>query len=433
MSDIFKDMSGLYSNFKVHPSRKSGTLGLDERYGLNVDEKLQPVDWDIFDAANGDYVSQAEVPGHTQLIKSFIDDWNSLSGYPAKDPLDNLKESVFEISDGAGGPDEVELKTSEEEETKIIEMERREKAAEAAKVAQEEENARKREENERLLEMAAQAKQQQEEELEKLRKENEAMKAAKEEEEAERLRVEFPPAYVKPDITTEDEDPEEDIPPIKKGEVKLLGILYDLVEDDLLQIFGHTGTGKTSIAMKAATEARELKKSVIYIDTEHNITKKQADSIKKLGIIYEYIPKFDNLYSFIKRLPKYDVVVVDSLGLPVLSLFAEANMKEKGNALMKMIAISSFLKNYANENHSLVIVLNQPESDMNKDPNTERKPFGDKSSYCYKEIISSKFAKLGRTEKKTTIVVKAFRSRSCGMGTKLFTVEITGNGVKVIQ
>jgi len=130
MSDIFKDMSGLYSNFKVHPSRKSGTLVLDERYGLNVDEKLQPVDWDIFDAANGDYVSQADVPGHAQLIKSFIDDWDSISGYPAKDPLDNLKESGFEISDGAGAPDEVELKTSEEEETKIIEMERREKEAE---------------------------------------------------------------------------------------------------------------------------------------------------------------------------------------------------------------------------------------------------------------------------------------------------------------
>jgi len=111
----------------------------------------------------------------------------------------------------------------------------------------------------------------------------------------------------------------------------------------------------------------------------------------------------------------------------------QANMKEKGNALMKMIAISAFLKNYANENHSLVIVLNQPESDMNKDPLTERKPFGDKSSYCYKEIISSKFAKGGRTEKKTTIVVKAFRSRSCGMGTKLFTVEITDAGIKVIQ
>lgn len=415
MSDIFKDMSGLYSNFKVHPSRKSGTLILDERYGLNVDEKLPPADWDIFDAANGDYVLQADVPGHTQLIKSFVDDWDSLSGYPAKDPLDNLKESGFEISKVSEEIDEVELKTSEEEEQKIIEMERREKDAEAAKIAQEAENARKREENERLLEMAAQAKQQEDEELEKHKNETITVNSEKNE------------VYEEPD------EQEEDIPPIKKGEVKLLGILYDLIEDDLLQIFGHTGTGKTSIAMKAATEARELKKSVIYIDTEHNITKMQADSIKKLGIVYEYIPKFDNLYSFIKRLPKYDVVIVDSLGLPVLSLFAEANMKEKGNALMKMIAISSFLKNYANENHSLVIVLNQPESDMNKDPNTERKPFGDKSSYCYKEIISSKFAKLGRTEKKTTIVVKAFRSRSCGMGTKLFTVEITGDGIKVIQ
>jgi RecA/RadA recombinase len=353
----------------------------------------------------------------------------SASDEPAKDPLDNLKASGFEFDQAAqevpaevhvvdegtlpaqdNGPDEEQLKKDQEEKARLT-----------------------REENEKRLREAEAAKLQEEEELEKLRKENEALKAAKEAEEAERLRVEFPPALKRPDVYEEHDDPEEEVPPVKKGEVKLLDILYDLIEDDLLQVFGHTGTGKTSIAMKAAMEARELKKSVIYIDTEHNITKKQAGSIKKLGVAYEYIPKFDNLYTFIKKLPKYDVVVVDSLGLPVLSLFAEANMKEKGNALMKMIAISSFLKNYANENRSLVIVLNQPESDMNKDPNTERKPFGDKSSYCYKEIISSKFAKGGRTENKTTIVVKAFRSRSCGMGTKLFTVEITAAGVKVIQ
>lgn len=402
--------------------KKTAMWKISSDYTLIIDVTFPPELWAVkHDGKEYGWKKSFEVPN---VVKAQIDVF--AGDYVAACEALAFGEADEEI-------DEDELKASDEEETKIIEMERREKDAEAAKIAQEAENARKREENERLLEMAAQAKQQQEEELEKLRKENEALKAAKEEEEAERLRVEFPPAYVKPDITTEDEDPEEDIPPIKKGEVKLLDILYDLIEDDLLQIFGHTGTGKTSIAMKAATEARELKKSVIYIDTEHNITKKQADSIKKLGIVYEYIPKFDNLYSFIKRLPKYDVVIVDSLGLPVLSLFAEANMKEKGNALMKMIAISSFLKNYANENHSLVIVLNQPESDMNKDPNTERKPFGDKSSYCYKEIISSKFAKLGRTEKKTTIVVKAFRSRSCGMGTKLFTVEITCDGIKVIQ
>lgn len=297
----------------------------------------------------------------------------------------------------------------------------------------EEKSRREMEANIKMLADAEEARQQEETELERLRKENEAMKAAKEEEEAERLRVEFPPAYVKPDFTTLQDDPEEEIPPIKKGEVKLLDILYDLIEDDLLQIFGHTGTGKTSIAMKAAIEGREAKKSVLYIDTEHNITKIQAASIKKLGIKYEYIPKFENLYTYVKRIPKYDIVVIDSLGLPVLALFADASMKDKGNALMKMIAMSAFLKNYANDNHALVIVLNQPESDMNKDPNTERKPFGDKSSYCYKEIISSKFAKGGRTENKTTIVVKAFRSRSCGMGTKLFTVEITNDGIKVIQ
>lgn len=375
-----------------------------------------------------------------KLCKKYSDECKRVLAEKRGEPVPEQKEPEAEAVDleekmrilEALENGEIEKPDSRKEELPEKTLEDKIKEDEAKKEA--EEKARmEREENEKRLEEAEAAKLQEEEELEKLRKENEALKAAKEEEEAERLRVEFPPAYKKPDMYEEHDDPEEDIPPVKKGEVTLLDILYDLIEDDLLQIFGHTGTGKTSIAMKAAIEGREAKKSVLYVDTEHNITKNQAAAIKKLGIKYEYIPKFDNLYNYVKKIPKYDLVIIDSLGLPVLAMFADANMKEKGTALQKMIAMSAFLKNYANDNHALVIVLNQPESDMNKDPNTERKPFGDKSSYCYKEIISSKFAKGGRTEQKTTIVVKAFRSRSCGMGTKLFTVEITDNGVKVIQ
>jgi hypothetical protein len=70
---------------------------------------------------------------------------------------------------------------------------------------------------------------------------------------------------------------------------------------------------------------------------------------------------------------------------------------------------------------------------MNKDANEERRSFGDKNEYYYKEILSTKYGKKGRTPEKTTIVVNAYRSRSCGMGTNIFTMEITKGGIKIIQ
>lgn len=394
---LMVDMAALYSNFKLSKSKLSGEFKASEQFVLRVDSDTEPDTWKAFNAPEGNFVKWQDIKGVSKTtISEFILTYKDLKTGQAeekkeelsKEAADSLKAGGFEIP----------------EEAPVVNDQPPEKP-----------QKNPREEAEARLREAEEAKEKEEAELEKANKEKAAQKT------------------VSDDLYEEPDSPEEDLPPVTKGEVKLLDILYELIEDDLLQIFGHTGTGKTSIAMKAAFEARERKKSVVYIDTEHNITPKQASGIKKLGIVYEYIPKFDNLYTFIKKLPKYDVVIVDSLGLPVLALFADANMKEKGIALQKMIAASAFLKNYANENHSLVIVLNQPESDMNKDPNTERKPFGDKSSYCYKEIISSKFTKGGRTEDKTTIVVKAFRSRSCGMGTKLFTVEITGAGIKVVQ
>lgn len=110
MSDRMTDMSGLYSNFKVNPSRKSGTLTLDKRYGLRVDEDEKVEDWMIFDAESGDFVTQNEVSQHTALIQSFQEDWNKMSGGAGKDPIDNLKESGFKFTDT---PDEISEKVKE--------------------------------------------------------------------------------------------------------------------------------------------------------------------------------------------------------------------------------------------------------------------------------------------------------------------------------
>jgi RecA/RadA recombinase len=242
-------------------------------------------------------------------------------------------------------------------------------------------------------------------------------------------------------VYSQPEDVLETAPTPKKGDVRLLDIIYELVEDDLVQFFGKTGTCKTSIAIQAAIEARKEGKSVYYLDTEKNISRSKREALKKAGIIYTpYSPSSGefrtvndliSLYDFIKKIQRVDLLIIDSLGLPVLSVFCDGNQKDQGLALQKMIIISKYLKSYANKNRSLVIVTNQPESDMNKDPKTERRSFGDKSEFFYKELLKTVF--VDKNPDKTKVVVKTYRSRDYGQGHKLFTVEVTADGMKVVQ
>jgi len=241
-------------------------------------------------------------------------------------------------------------------------------------------------------------------------------------------------------LYSQPEDIEKEVPATKKGEVKLLDMIYDLIDQDLIEFFGKTGTGKTHLAIQAAIEAKQAGKSVYYYDIEKNIPKKKIKVMQQAGVIYStYDGEFkasrdlDKLHESFKTLPKYDLVVIDSIGLPVLSVYCNSGAGGQGEALKKMIAMASTLKSYANKTGALVIAINQPESDMNKDQNTERRSFGDKAEYFFKEMLMTKFAVNGKKPDKTTIVVQTYRSRSYGMGTTLFTAEITDNGVKIIQ
>jgi len=389
--------------------KKTAMWKISSDYTLIIDVTFPPELWAVkHDGKECGWKKSFEVPS---VIKAQIDVF--AGDYVAACEALAFGEADEEI-------DEDELKTSDEEETKIIEMERREKDAEASKIAQELENARKREENERILAEVAnfeQEKHQIEEQSKKPEQSN--------------------TIYSQPD------DVFETAPIPKKGAVKLLDIIYDLVEDDLVQFFGKTGTCKTSISIQAALEARASGKSVYYLDTEKNISRKKKTAMKEAGVIYmPYTPsnmtgefKTVNdliaLHEFIKKIQKVDVLIIDSLGLPVLSVFCEGNQKDQGLSIQKMINISKYLKSYANKNQSLVIVINQPESDMNKDPKIERRSFGEKAEFYYKELLKTFFVE--KKDTKTTVVVKTYRSRDYGQGYKLFTVEITDKGVKVIQ
>lgn len=208
----------------------------------------------------------------------------------------------------------------------------------------------------------------------------------------------------------------------------LLSLIKDYVDEDVLEVFGDTGTGKSRFALTVAKEAIAAGKKVYYLDTERNLTKADIASLK--GCEYKYTPVIEEIDQLVRKLPAVDVVIIDSIGFPVLTSYARLSMKQKGDALLKLIAIFGDLKKWAYLNNGVAIVTNQPESEFNKEPGHVLRPFGDKSQFAAKEIWKTEIIR--RDEKLTDIIIKSFRSRSVGHGAKIAGMKITGNGVEVV-
>ena len=85
---------------------------------------------------------------------------------------------------------------------------------------------------------------------------------------------------------------------------------------------------------------------------------------------------------------------------------------------------------FRKDHNGIAIVTNQPESEFAKPEGYERKPFGDKSCFATKEIwhVETTY----RDKNLTRSQVKAFRSRSMGRGSGILTVEIRGEGTKIV-
>jgi hypothetical protein len=217
---------------------------------------------------------------------------------------------------------------------------------------------------------------------------------------------------------------------IKDDEGLLLPLIKKYADYDVLEIFGKTGSGKTRFCLEVAKEALLLKKRVFYLDTENNLTKYQIQTELK-GAIFNYTPVMEEIYDIVMKLPDntYDVVVIDSLGFPILSEFAELKMNQRGAVLLKMIALLANLKKWAYKNNGTVVVSNQPESEFNKTPGTILDPFGDKSNYAAKEIWHAKNS--SSDSNRTISTVTAFRSRSAGRGKKILEMTISDAGTKI--
>ena len=203
----------------------------------------------------------------------------------------------------------------------------------------------------------------------------------------------------------------------------ILEYIRSYVNNDVLEIFGDSGTGKSKFAVEVARQTIAAGKTVFYLDTERNLSKEEVEKLK--GCQYKYTPLISEISSITRTLPKVDLVIVDSIGFPILTAYARMNMKQKGDAFLNMIAIFGDLKEWAYRNNSIAIVINQPESDFNKEPGHLIRPFGDKSQFAAKEIWKTEVTQRGSVTKST---IQAFRSRSVGHKTMIATMEVSNSG-----
>lgn len=228
--------------------------------------------------------------------------------------------------------------------------------------------------------------------------------------------------------------------------------LYQRVKElcggpDLMEVFGPSGSAKSTFAFEVLNSAiEEHGLNALVIDTERNVL--EPETIP--GADYVYVPEWHDLYSYIVKQPSkltsdsfgdnttgsqtindgYDIVLLDSIGFPALVQYGEYRVGDNGDQFKifnELQVIVGKLKQYSQRNEALVMVTNQPKSDLSdqQDPS----PFGDKADYGFKEIWKTQ--KKSSNEVATKCDINAFRSRRRGKGSTVFSVKIGGEGVDV--
>lgn len=218
---------------------------------------------------------------------------------------------------------------------------------------------------------------------------------------------------------------------------------------DLIEVFGPSGSGKSVFSREIMRSlSNKTDKKALFIDTERNIG--EVDELE--GADYIYVPDWHDLYAYVvgnegglsedpfganttgQRTLKqgYDMVVLDSIGFPALIQYGKyrvADDSDQFKVFNELQVITGELKKYAQHNDSLVVVTNQPKSDLSGSDDPD--PFGDKSIFGFKEVW--KTVKKSTNEIKTSCGIETFRSRQAGKGKEIFTVEVSDEGVEVID
>ena len=217
-----------------------------------------------------------------------------------------------------------------------------------------------------------------------------------------------------------------------KKNLKSLEVMRKLFGDgDVVQIFGDTRSGKSKVATQLAKEAMMAGDTPLFIDTERNISEKD-----RLMLGDNYVVCLDTLAlkELIDNLDdSVDIVILDSIGMPILITFAEMSMKERGEALLLMSAIFGKLKKWCFKTGGFAIVTNQMKSEMSTSAPFKKKsdipPFGDKTKYIAKTILFMEAKE--RTPAMTHSVLSAWGCRDLARGTTVADVYISNEGTRI--
>ena len=202
---------------------------------------------------------------------------------------------------------------------------------------------------------------------------------------------------------------------------------------DLMEVFGETGTMKSQGMVALAKQCAEAGRKVYYLDTENNISPSDVEMLRNLGVNYHYTPvlrEIDEIFD--KNIPaiKADVIIVDSVGMPVLRKFSAMSAHDRGSALLDIIKWLGVLKEWTYLNKSIAFVTNQPQSEFGKSSSQEkgdhRMPFGDKSNFIPGALLLSK--KSLDSQQGSKAAFQVFRLRSHAWGEKIFEVTVDKNG-----
>lgn len=217
-----------------------------------------------------------------------------------------------------------------------------------------------------------------------------------------------------------------------------LDSIKGIVGGDLLMLFGDTGSGKSKICYLLAKEAVEAGQKVIFLDTERNLSRNE---VAVLGEAYAYTPVFSEIKQRIANLPKGNLAILDSIGLPILIHYSRMNLRDRLQAFLDMATMLGDLKDWTYRHNGLAIVTNQPVSEfMSEDERKRiskvwgngdaREPFGGKSRHVAKEMWRTQ--RISGTTTMTKIVISAFRSRELASGVIVAEGTITNEGLALV-
>lgn len=228
--------------------------------------------------------------------------------------------------------------------------------------------------------------------------------------------------------------------------------LYEAVKEfsngpALLELFGGSGSGKTVFALEIMKDAlANGDVDALFVDAEHNA----GDMSGLEDADYVYVPDWHDLYGYLTQKPShisdnafgtndpgqktlpsgYDVILVDSIGFPALVQYADYRVDDNADqfkVFLQIQAITGNLMKYSQRNDCMVIVTNQPKSDLSG--SDDPAPFGDKSIYGFKEVWKTQQQSSNATA--TRCSINAWRSRQAGAGKTLYDMKISDEGVEV--